>query len=77
MSDATRRALRGFLQLLASGGITEFVDLVIVNLTPSQKALVLAGTHLLVIWAQNSLEDNTRFPAILKAPASSGVNPEP
>lgn len=44
-------------------------------------AAVIAGGwaafHALLVAAHNALEDNTRFPALLKAPPSPGLNPEP
>jgi hypothetical protein len=76
MTDATRRALRTLLQFIAAGGLTAFVDEVVAKISDGRlTALVLAGSLLLVTYAQNWLEDNTTFPALLKAPPSPGVNP--
>lgn len=77
MSDATRRFLRTVIQLIASGGLTAIVDAVVGGLSPAMIALVLAVWQAVVTYCHNWLEDNTRFPAMLKAPASQGVNPVP
>lgn len=47
---------------------------------PLAKGLVFAASAAavaLVSFVQNALEDNTNFPALLKAPASDGENPLP
>lgn len=40
-------------------------------------AATVAGIIALISWAQNALEDHSKVPAILKAPASEGQNPAP
>lgn len=77
MSDAKRRTIRTLLQLIASGGLTALVAAVADGLTATQAASVLAAWNIVVTFSQNWAEDNTTFPAVFKAPASSGVNPEP
>lgn len=85
MSDAVRRALRTFVQawlgsLLTSGVLSATATDGIVDLSALEKAGVsalAAGFIALLSWLQNALEDNTRMPALLKAPASEGENPIP
>jgi hypothetical protein len=77
LSDATRRAIRTFVQLIASSGLTALVSAVVDGLSAAQAVIVLAVWQVIVTYAQNLLEDTTNFPALLKAPASDGVNPEP
>jgi len=78
MSDAQRRGLRslfqvGFVQAL----IALYNAFAVTDLTTEQvTAITLVATPLLA-FAQNWAEDSTSFPALLKAPASSGKNPEP
>ena len=87
--DWLRRGIRTFLQ--ASVGV--FLSLMVTPHLPGAlggdavpergvftSALIAAGWSgvIAVLTAlHNALEDNTAFPAILKAPASSGQNPEP
>lgn len=40
-------------------------------------AAVAAAAAAVLTLVQNWLEDNTKFPALLKAPPSQGVNPQP
>ena len=78
MSDAQRRALRSLFQVtLVQALITLYNAFAAVPLTVEQaSAITLVATPLLV-FGQNWLEDSTSFPAVLKAPASSGENPVP
>lgn len=77
MPDSLRRAIRTLLQLIASGGLTALVDSFAGGLSPESATLLLMINTVLVTFLQNYLEDNTSFPAILKAPASPGENPTP
>lgn len=85
MSDAVRRALRTFLQAFIGTFLTMFLG---VYLTPGvlpdvavlQRigiAAAVAGIIALLTFTQNWLEDNTKTPALLKAPTSPGLNPVP
>ena len=79
MSDATRRAVRTLFQFVVSGGLTALITLMVDALADNLVAVaaVQATNLLLVTFAQNWLEDNGSVPALLKAPASEGVNPIP
>lgn len=75
MSDATRRAIRTLMQLIAGGGLTLLVDQIAKDLPTQYVPYLMIGFTLLVTFSQNWLEDNTSFPALLKAVPSSGQNP--
>ena len=85
MTDPVRRALRTFVQaflgsVLTSGVLSAASETGVVDWSALKKAGIaaLAGAVVaLLTFAQNVLEDSTRFPAILKAPASEGENPVP
>ena len=85
MSDALRRAARTFIQsfigVFLSLLVTPNVLPGVVPGTDALKSAALAGVWSGVVavlsWLQNALEDNTSFPAVMKAPPSSGVNPVP
>lgn len=88
MSDALRRGLRSFLQVfigafLATNGLAAIgqdgaIDATdIALLTKAVVSAATAGFVALLVWAQNALEDKGAIPAVLKAPASSGVDPIP
>lgn len=77
MNDATRRALRTVLQLIASGALTALVAAIVDGMDTKSTAIVLATWQVIVTFAQNALEDAGAIPALLKAPASSGENPVP
>jgi hypothetical protein len=66
MNDSTGRMLRSALQFIAGGGITTVVALVADGLDPLAATLLLAGSTLAVIVAQNFLEERGSIPAILK-----------
>lgn len=66
MNDALKRAIRTLLQLIAAGGLTAVVNTFADGLTASQATLVLAGWGFFVSWAQNTLEDHGKVPAVLK-----------
>lgn len=67
MSEAKKRALRTVLQLIASGALTGVVNTIAGGLSPAVLAEVLAGWQVVVTFAHNWLEDNTKFPTTLKA----------
>lgn len=78
MSDPQRRSLRAFLQI---GFVQALIQLwnafAEVDLTAEQvTAITIVVTPLLVL-GQNMLEDVGAIPALVKAPASSGVHPLP
>ena len=78
MSDATRRAIRTLMQFVVGGGLGTLVsELAAKTADPLVKAAIVVGAAFVVSYAQNWLEDNTAFPALLKAPASEGENPIP
>lgn len=78
MSDAQRRALRSFVQVtLVSSVIGLLAVFNVIDWSAIQTAAVMAVATPSVAFIQNWLEDNTSAPALLKAPASSGVNPQP
>ncbi len=92
-NDAIRRGIRSFVQgfigvlvLLAVPILNEWVTTVgsggeVVIDVPFWRSVGMAaiggGIVGLVSFVQNFAEDNTRFPALLKAPASGGQNPAP
>lgn len=85
MTDPVRRAIRGWLQtflgsLITSGVLSSFEAEGVVDWAILKKALIsaiVAGVVAVITLVQNLLEDTTSFPALLKAPASEGVNPIP
>lgn len=77
MNDPLRRAIRTLFQFIVAGGLTTVVNELANGLSANQKVLVQGANMLVVTFAQNYLEDNTRFPAVLKAPPSAGTNPVP
>jgi hypothetical protein len=78
LSDAQRRTARTFLQVgLVQAGIAVFNAFHAPPLTIEQSGAITLFLTPFVVFAQNWLEDNTSAPAVLKAPASPGVNPTP
>jgi hypothetical protein len=93
MPDSARRGLRTFLQafvgtlaLLAIPALTDIIRAVSsaepyeIDFRFWQSVIVAAcasGVIALISFLQNLLEDKAGLPAVLKAPASSGVNPVP
>jgi hypothetical protein len=85
MSDALRRALRTFIQafvgnIVANGVLSAASAAGVVDWSLLTKMLIsaaAAGMIALLTFTQNALEDHTALPALLKAPASEGVNPVP
>lgn len=78
MSDAQRRAVRTLLQVSAVQILLQTYNAFAPNpLTNEQYVALTALGSMLVTFGQAWLEDNTRFPALLKAPTSPGQNPIP
>jgi hypothetical protein len=85
MSDAVRRSLRTFVQaflgsIITSGVLSATQESGVVDWSALKKVAVsalAAAVIALLTFVQNSLEDHTTVPALLKAPASEGLNPEP
>lgn len=78
MSDATRRALRTFLQALIALIPTIPGAAAVFNISAEVCAKVGAVGAVLVTvitFVVNYLEDNTNMPALLKAQPSAGRNP--
>ena len=86
LPDAARRALRTFLQAFI-GVILAQIGAIAINAQKGEYVLdiewikrvgisaFVAGVIALITWLQNYLEDNTNFPSMMKASASSGANP--
>lgn len=86
MSDAIRRALRTFFQAFIGVILAQSAP---IALSASKGEYILdidwlmrisvsgvaAAVIAVLTFAQNWLEDNTKFPSMLKAQASSGQNP--
>lgn len=88
MVDSTRRAIRGALQLVAGilvslgaifliPGINEQMEKLGFGQAFGIFGLVVLILTTVVTKAQNYFEDETKFPALLKAPSSEGQNPQP
>lgn len=85
MTDALRRAIRTFVQtflgsIATSGVLSAAATEGVVDWSVLKKVLLAAcasGFVSLVSYVQNLLEDKGAIPAILKAPASDGVDPIP
>lgn len=78
LSDAQRRSTRSLLQVgLVQAGIALYNAFHAPPFTSEQANAITLFLTPLVVFGQNWLEDNTSAPAILKAPASPGVNPTP
>ncbi len=77
MPDSLRRAIRTLIQLVASGGLVWLTDQLAKDI-PSEYVPYMLGLYTIIVaLAQNALEDNTSFPALLKSPPSAGQNPTP
>ena len=76
MPDSLRRAIRSLAQI---GTINAVIALLavfeLIDWTPAQVGAVNAVALPLLTFLHNFLEDNSRFPSVLKGEASSGVNP--
>lgn len=70
ISDSLARVLRTLIQMIAAGAFTAIFDQVARDAPDSWRPYVAAIFMLLVVAAQNSLEQNEKIPTILK-PANS------
>ena len=77
MNDATRRAIRSAVQIGLVQAVIQFAVAFGAELTANQIAAITTLATPILALIQNLLEDQTSFPALLKAPASSGQNPTP
>lgn len=78
IGDSIRRSIRGLAQVtFVQACIGLYQAFASMPLTGEQIMAITIFATPLVTFSQNLLEDNTRLPAILKAPASEGVNPKP
>lgn len=85
MPDYLRRAIRTFIQsfcgaIISSGVLSAAATAGVVDWSVVTKILIAAlagGVTGLLTLGMNALEDNGSIPAVLKAPASEGVNPVP
>ena len=81
LPDSLRRTIRTLIQLVASGGLTWLTDQLAHDLDPVWVPYMMGTYTLVVVLAQNYLEDTgiagKTLPAILKAPANPGENPVP
>jgi hypothetical protein len=77
VNDATRRAIRGLLQVATVEAFLRVLEAFGVPLSEDQHAALLVLASPLVAFAQNWLEDRGAIPALIKSPASSGVHPLP
>jgi hypothetical protein len=77
VNDATRRGIRTFLQIGIVEAVLQLLRAFGVDLTEEQHAAIIVFATPVLALIVNLLEDNTAFPALLKAPASSGQNPAP
>lgn len=71
MNRAIRRGLRTLAQLIAGGGLTALVVAMVSGMGANSKALVLAGSTLLVTFVQNLLEGTGKIPILLPAPVET------
>jgi len=67
VNRAFSRAGRTLLQLVAAGGLTALVNVLVVGLSPQAAALVLGGVTLAVTFAQNLLEGLGAVPTVLES----------
>lgn len=68
MNDALRRAARGTIQVGLAEGIIQFLEAFVTTFDEAQHVAALWLLTTVVTFVQNMLEDNTAFPALLKAP---------
>lgn len=79
-SDPIRRGIRTLIALCATAALVVPAVAAVFNVPAGRVAQIVGaftvtGTALTTLW--NALEDNTKFPAILKATPSPGKNPTP
>ena len=77
MNDASRRGVRTLLQVGVVEAVLQLLRAFGVDLNEEQHAAILVVATPLITALQCYLEDNTKMPALLKAPASEGQNPTP
>lgn len=81
MSDAKRRGVRTILQmllaLLTGGGLYGVLKVFGLELDTDQYTILSGALLPVVTVVMNALEDKGTIPAVLKAPASDGVDPVP
>lgn len=65
MNDTMSRFLRTLIQVLAAGGFTKLFDALTGQVDVQYQAIVGSFFLLLVVLAQNWLEDTGRIPALL------------
>jgi hypothetical protein len=66
MTDTVNRALRTLMQLIAGGGLTALVGMLLDGLSPEAAAFTTVITTFLVTFAQNWLEEHSVIPTVLK-----------
>lgn len=77
MSDSTRRAIRTALQSIVGALGAGVLNLVFKGVNPGWLAVAAVVATTVFTQIQNALEDSGKIPALLKAPASDGVEPLP
>ena len=77
MNDATRRAIRTALQSIVGALGAGVLNLVFTGINPGWLAVAAVVLTTVFTQIQNALEDSGTIPALLKAPASDGVDPIP
>ena len=77
MNDSTRRAIRTALQSIAGALGAGVLNLVFTGINPGWLAVAAVVLTTVFTQIQNALEDRGTIPALLKAPASDGVDPVP
>jgi hypothetical protein len=77
VSDATRRAIRGLVQIsFVSAIIIMLAAFEIISWNETQTAAVMAVCTPIVSFIQNWLEDQGSIPSYGKSPASAGAEPD-
>ena len=77
MSDSLRRGVRTLLDALLALLAAGLIDNFLVNLDQTQRASLAVALTGVISVVKNELEDRGTIPALLKSPASDGVNPVP
>ena len=77
MSDATRRGIHTLLDVLLALVTAGLIEAYLVDLDSTQQAALVLGLTGAISAIKNGLEDRGAIPALLKAPASDGVDPVP
>lgn len=66
MNEVSKRVFRTMIQLIAGGGLTASVDMVVHQLSPQSAAMVMALSTLLVTFCQNWLEEAGYMEPLMK-----------